>query len=109
MPMLFDSIKDGLLGYPQMNIQGNGSTGNQLNWYQDITASVLPQPLVVSVPIWVYRALMLIWALWLAFKMVNWLRWSWDSFTLGGYWRKVWDKKTSNEETMTAQESETKA
>ena len=109
MPMLFDSIKDGLLGYPQMNIQGNGSTANQLNWYQDITASVLPQPLVVSVPLWVYRTGMLLWALWLAFKMVNWLRWSWDSFTLGGYWRKVWGKKVSETQTVTVTESETKA
>jgi hypothetical protein len=87
---LYDSIQGGLLGTPDMRITGNGSYGNVLNWYQDITSSVLPQPSVLSVPVWVYRAMMLLWALWLAFSMVSWLRWGWSNFVSGGYWRKVW-------------------
>lgn len=88
MGSLIDSIHDGLLGYPQMHIQGNGSYGTVLQWYQDITAQLLPQPLVLSAPLWVYRGLMLLWALWLAFSLVRWLRWAWTSFTCGGYWHK---------------------
>jgi hypothetical protein len=39
------------------------------------------------VPLWVYRFLILAWALWLAFALLRWLRWGWDSFTTGGLWK----------------------
>ncbi len=84
---LFDSIHTGLLNVPDMNIAGNNSYNNHLVWYQDITGSMLPRPLVISVSIWVYRGLMLLWSLWLAFSLVRWLRWGWNGFVQGGYWR----------------------
>jgi hypothetical protein len=101
MGSLIDSIHDGLLGYPQMHIQGNGSYGTVLQWYEDITAQLLPQPLVLSAPLWVYRGLMLLWALWLAFSLVRWLRWAWASFTCGGYW----NKPAKNKKPTTSEES----
>lgn len=85
---LFSSIRMGLLGTPDMHITGNNSYGSALHWYQDITGMVLPQALIVSVPMWAYRTLMLLWSLWLAFSLVNWLRWGWGNFVQGGYWRK---------------------
>ena len=86
------AIAEGLLGQPEMQIAGNGSgaaTGvTQLLWYQDRSAETLPQPGVISVPLWVYRLLMLAWALWLANSLLNWLRWGWGCFSTGGLWRK---------------------
>ena len=88
LAMLFEAVKHGLLGYPQMQIAGNGSSAGDLRWYQDHSPSVLPRAWILSVPMWVYRALMLGWALWLAFALLRWLRWGWDCVSQGGLWRK---------------------
>jgi hypothetical protein len=32
---------------------------------------------------------MLIWALWLAYSLLKWLRWGWSCFVQGDIWRKV--------------------
>lgn len=86
------AIAEGLLGQPEMQIAGNGSGSasgiTQLLWYQDRATETLPQPGVISVPLWVYRLLMLAWALWLANSLLNWLRWGWGCFSAGGLWRK---------------------
>lgn len=87
--ILFFAIQQGLLGEPEMQIAGNGSSAATLRWYQDRSAAVLPQPWVISVPLLVYRLLMLGWALWIAAALLRWLRWGWESFGSGGYWRKV--------------------
>ena len=42
-----------------------------------------------SAPLWVYRALMMIWALWLAFSLVSWIKWGWQAFSTGGLWKEV--------------------
>lgn len=91
--LLFYGIKHGLLGSPDMKIAGNNSYAFLLNWYQDITGSVLPRPGVLSLPLMAYRTLMLLWALWLAFALVRWLKWGWDSFSTGGYWKRYPRKK----------------
>lgn len=84
---LFAAVQQGLLGAPEMQIGGNGSSGHTLIWYQDRCAEVLPAAWVFSAPILVYRLLMLLWALWLAFSLLGWLRWGWQGFAEGGYWR----------------------
>jgi hypothetical protein len=86
---LFGGIRHGLLGSPDMRIQGNGSSSHFLQWYQDIAANLLPQPGVWSLPLYCYRAVMLLWALWLAFALVRWLGWGWKCFSNGGYWKRV--------------------
>ncbi|WMC10857.1 hypothetical protein PU634_00395 [Oceanimonas pelagia] len=86
---LFHAIQQGLLGLPDMQIAGNGSWGNRLNWYQDRTEATLPTGWVLSVPLLIYRLLMLVWALWLAFALLGWLRWGWLSFTRDGLWRPL--------------------
>ena len=86
---LFFAIQHGLLGLPQMQIEGNGSSAYNLNWFQDRVGAALPQAWVVSVPLYVYRFLMLAWALWLASALMRWLRWGWGCFSAGGMWRKL--------------------
>ncbi len=88
LAILANAVASGLLGLPAMQIAGHGSDAYHLNWYQDRTAASLPRPWVVSVPLGVYRALMLAWALWLANTLLNWLQWGWVCFTAGRLWRK---------------------
>ena len=85
------AIEAGLLGIPQMQISGNGSSDYHLYWIQDRIKGVMPQPVVFSLPLLVYRCLMLIWALWLAMSLLQWLKWGWSCFSEG----KIWRKRTS--------------
>ena len=82
------AVQQGLLGYPDMQIAGNGSTSTSLHWYQDRSAATPTQAWVFSVPLWVYRVAMLAWALWLAAALLHWLRWGWVCYTAGGLWRR---------------------
>ncbi len=86
---LFWAVQTGLLGYPQMQVAGNGSDAWNLHWYQDRTQPSLPTAWTVSVPLLLYRLLMLAWALWLAYSMLRWVRWAWDCYSDHGYWRKL--------------------
>ena len=81
-------VAEGLLGNPEMFIAGNGSTRSVLRWYQARCADVLPQPGCVSVSIWWFRLLMLVWALWLAAALLRWLRLAWVRFSTGGCFRR---------------------
>jgi hypothetical protein len=87
LSLLFSAIKQGLLGQPDMQIAGNGSLGSELHWFQDRVTDSHPQAWVLSVSLWFYRGLMLAWALWLAFALLDWLRWGWDAFSSQGVWR----------------------
>ncbi len=97
---LYTAIERGLLGIPDMQIAGNGSSRFQLNWTQDRVEAVMPMPWVLSLPKWVYHLLMLAWSLWLAFSLLNWLRWGWGCFSSQHLWRPIrwrWKTKTSQE------------
>jgi len=86
--ILFAAVRQGLLGAPDMQVQGNGSTASQLQWFQDRTIGRLPSPWVLSVPLLVYRLAMLAWALWLVTALLRWLRWGAAAATSGGIWRR---------------------
>jgi hypothetical protein len=85
--LLAVAIHQGLLGSPDMQVEGNGSTDGVLRWFEDRSGPVLPQGWMISVPLLVYRAVMLAWALWLALSLLRWLRWGWEAFGTGGLWR----------------------
>ncbi len=91
---LFAAVAQGLLGSPDMQIAGNGSSAFNLHWYQDRFDQSLPVAWALSVSIWVYRLLMLLWALWLANALLNWLRWGWVQFSSDGIWKKSVPKST---------------
>jgi hypothetical protein len=38
---------------------------------------------------WLYRAAMLAWALWLANALIGWSRWGLRAWLNGGYWRPL--------------------
>ncbi|MCC7517770.1 MAG: hypothetical protein IT578_01145 [Verrucomicrobiae bacterium] len=85
--ILVATVCQGLLGNPEMFILGNGSTPHALNWYAAKASGALPQPGMLSVSVWFYRILMLLWALWLAHSLIRWLIWGWKQFIAGGAWR----------------------
>ena len=96
---LFGAVSNGLLGNPDMQIAGNGSTHLQLNWYQDRIGNTIPQAWIVSVPVLAYRILMLAWSMWMAFALINWLKWGWECFSKDRLWipmRKSSVKQTKN-------------
>ncbi|MDO9106378.1 MAG: hypothetical protein Q7U57_15605 [Methylovulum sp.] len=86
--VLFFAVAEGLLDTPDMRITGNESSAFNLNWYQDRSLSVLPTATLVSVPLIVYRLLMLAWSLWLAIALLDWLKWGWGCFATNGLWHK---------------------
>jgi len=85
---LFAAIKTGLILRPDMLVAGNNSYSTYLQWYQDHGSGLLPQPWFISLPLTVYHFLMLLWACWLAFSLMKWLRWSWDCFSSEVLWKK---------------------
>lgn len=97
---LFYVITQGLLGFPNMQLQSPyipeampyGT--HALNWFQDLSNSQLAQAWVLTVPMSVYRILMLLWALWLSFSLIRWLIWGWAQFSTGGIWKKTTKIKT---------------
>lgn len=80
------TVYDGLVVRPDMQVAGAGSSNERLAWYADRASALLPAPWVLSVPLWIFRVLMLLWALWLAASVVRWLRKAWSSFSTGPLW-----------------------
>ncbi len=81
------TLPAGLLGTPDMQVAGNNSYGNVLGWFADRSSSTLPVATAITAPLWVYKALILAWALWLSFALLRWLPWVWRCFSSDGYWR----------------------
>ncbi|PIV37207.1 MAG: hypothetical protein COS34_00050, partial [Lysobacterales bacterium CG02_land_8_20_14_3_00_62_12] len=92
---LFQAISSGLLGTPDLHVVGYGSSGHDLHWFDDQSTSVLPTASAISLPMWLYRALMLAWAFWLAWALIGWLRWGLQCFVQGGAWQPWWLAKAN--------------
>ena len=102
---LVGTIPASLLSSPEMQVVGNQSSLSELLWYQDRGQSI-PAAWVISVPMWVYRAVMLLWSLWLVFSLMAWCRWGWQCFSSGELWRSTLPR---NNKTATTSVSETKS
>ena len=84
--LVFSGIRNGLLARPDMSIY-SAEGANRLVWFQDLVSGEIGTPTVWSVPMGVYRFLMLAWAGWMAFALVRWLRWAFNAWKAGGLWR----------------------
>ncbi|MBW2184909.1 MAG: hypothetical protein JRG71_00475 [Deltaproteobacteria bacterium] len=89
MVTIIGAIQQGLLGLPEMQIVGNRSNAWTLNWFQDRSNGFLAEAWALSVPMYIYRLLMLFWALWLALALLKWVQWGWTCFSTQGLWRKL--------------------
>jgi hypothetical protein len=87
--LLYDVVRTGLLLWPDMQVAGAGSSNGLLRWYTDRVTSATPTAAVLSLPLWVYRGVMLAWALWLASRLIRWTGWAWRSFGTNGLWREI--------------------
>lgn len=85
--LVFYGIRDGLLATPDMRITRFDYGDEALRWFADRSDGELATPTVISVPMWVYRALFFLWAGWIAFALVGWLRRAFDAWRAGGLWR----------------------
>jgi hypothetical protein len=83
----YAAVHNGLLVRPDMQVAGAGSYGSTLEWYIDRSSNDLPPTVILSLSIWVWRLLMLAWSLWLAFRLVGWLKWAWSAFSTSGRWK----------------------
>jgi hypothetical protein len=86
---LIDSVATGLLSVPGMGIRGYRSGAGNLNWFADQSGPQLPVVEIFSLPILVYRVLMLAWALWLAYVLIRCLARGLAAWLGNGYWKKT--------------------
>ncbi len=89
---LADSLYNGLLGEPKMQVAGNGSNAWFLRWFND---RGLPEASVHSLPMLYYRIAILIWAIWLSFVVLRWIKLAWQAFSDKTLFRPL----TTNEKT----------
>lgn len=83
---LLDVLRTGLLGYPDLLVAGPDSSAQSLTWFADRFSEHTAGAWALSAPMWLYRALMLAWALWLAVSLLKWVGWAWRCFSEGGAW-----------------------
>lgn len=83
---LITTLPDGLLSSPDMHIVGRNSYSSSFYWYQDYSDSAFPSAWVISLPLWCYKLVILVWALWLAASLMKWLRWGWRQLSVHGLW-----------------------
>lgn len=86
---LYGAVHEGLLLKPHMQVAGNGSSDTLLKWYVDRFDGTFPGAWVVSLPLWTYRVVMLLWSLWLASRLIAWLKWGWSAYVAGGGWKPL--------------------
>ncbi|WP_395377391.1 hypothetical protein [Marinicella sp. W31] len=72
--VLIGAVAFGLLSYPDMGISGQNASGSQLQWFVDSGAGEIPTISVLSLPLWVYKGLILLWSIWISFAAIKWLK-----------------------------------
>jgi hypothetical protein len=91
-----------------MMLVGNNSYAEQLNWFADYTDKLLPTTQVYSLPLWIYKGLMLLWAIWLSFVLIAWVRHSWQALNRGEFWRAKTTVQTAAGNNVSAERQESK-
>jgi len=89
---LVAAIPAGLLGAPEMHIAGSASYG-EYAWLADRSSGVLPTASAISLPMWAYKALMLAFALWLAWALIGWIKLAWRALISGTGWMQLRPEK----------------
>ena len=85
--LFIDIVPAGLLGRPDMQVIGNGSTYHDLHWFTDKITESIPTINVISLPLWAYQIIMLLWSLWLAFAVIRWGKWAWQQTSSHTIWK----------------------
>ena len=96
--VLSAAIRTNLLIDVDMQVRGAQSSNTVLQWYIDQIGpdGALPEASIISLPILVWRLLMLAWALWLVARLLSWVPWGWQAFSHDGLWRS-WPRRSKNQ------------
>ncbi len=88
--LLIWAVQAGLLGDPEMGIEGPESWGTHLRFFVDRSDGAMPTATLFSVPTEVFRVAMFSWALWLTIRLVRrWALWGWTAFAHDGLFRPL--------------------
>jgi hypothetical protein len=93
-----------LLSNPSMGIEGYQSYGNTLTWFADRADSKLPSVTILSISVWFYKAIMLVWVLWLSTSILSWIKWAWKAIGVHGYWQSSPAKKSKAKDSEPSQQ-----
>lgn len=83
---LYAALHTNLVFGVDMQVSGGGSSNQALQWYVDRVSQQTPVAGYLSVPMWVWRGLMLAWALWLVQRLLRWLPWGLQAWLSGAAW-----------------------
>lgn len=87
--ILYGAVHVNLLVDVDMQVRGYNSSQSLLRWYTDRIDGATPSAGIISVPLLVWRGLMLVWALWMVSTLLRWIPWGWRRFGAQGFWRPV--------------------
>jgi hypothetical protein len=93
-----------LLSSPSMGIEGYQSYGNTLTWFADRAEGKLPSVTILSISVWFYKAIMLVWVIWLSTSILSWIKWAWKTIGVHGYWQSAPNKKSKAEKPEPSQQ-----
>lgn len=87
------AVVNGLLQPPDMGLEPYDYARHEggtwvLRFYVDRIAGAMPEPSIVTAPVWLWKALNVVWVLWLLAAARGWMPWAWSAFTTGGAWKK---------------------
>ncbi len=86
--IFYAAIHTNLLFDVNMQVEGARSSNSLLRWTLDRTDGEIGGAAVVSVPLFLWRVLMLAWACWVVSRLLAWVPWGWRAFSAGGLWQK---------------------
>ena len=101
---IYAAIHINLLVDVDMQVKGTQSGNHLLHWIVDRSDGQIGGASVVSLPILIWRIIMLCWALWLVSKLLTWVPWGWKSFSTEGLWKRGKKKKQNKKVTIGAAE-----
>lgn len=92
---LISVVGKGLIENPEIFVYGINSNKSSLFWYIQSWNGVDKNPWILSVPLDIYRILILSWGVWLAFSLISWIKWMWVVYSKDGYWKQFEAKETT--------------
>ena len=87
--VLVSTVPAALTNDPNMYITGFQSTNEHFVWFSDEIAGPVPAPWVLSLPMWTYFVLILVWVMWLVFSLLKWTRVWWQTLKTPVLWLPI--------------------
>ena len=87
--VLLRTIPAALTNDPNMYITGYQTSNEQFVWFSDQITASLPTPWIISLPMWIYFTLILVWVMWLVFTLLKWARVWWQTLKSPVLWLPI--------------------